>query len=212
MSSISSSIASILDIGRYISGIVKALDDISNYRSRSLERKLMREHLLCSQKILKNLDRMLYERMFIVRELEEYLQDIGKNTLNSESWHELGWNQELERLSRRIRQSSRSVEELCALTERVLPNSIFGLEMKKLMIATGRINSYFLENLRKFAFPTEDFVATLTAVHKAHTVLSKEFEMLMHRVDADAIAAAFVTVKMEDGVNVAHNTDANTET
>ena len=204
MESLSSAIASILDIGKYLSSIVKALEDISNYRTHSLERRQEREYLVLSAKILKNLDHMLYDRMFIVRELRDSLAYLDRKpalefTPDDESIDEQVnlFQQRLGSMAWRIGGSSSSVAELCALTEYVLPNSVFGMEMKKLMMATKVINTYFLENLDRFAFPTPEFISVLRSVHDAHSVLSHEFFNLMEKIDADAVNNAFARFKAQ---------------
>jgi hypothetical protein len=216
MESLSSAIASILDIGKYVSSIVKALEDIAHYRFHSLERKQEREYLILSAKILRNLDQMLYQRMFIVRELRSYLAYLDSRPVmelipDDDSIDEqvVRFQRQLDGMARGISASSSSVAELCALTEYVLPNSVFGMEMKKLMMATKVINTYFLENLDRFAFPTPEFISVLRSVHDAHSILSNEFCNLMEKIDADAINNAFVRFKAQGKVDSSSTSESN---
>lgn len=199
-------IADLLNFGKYIAGIAKAIEAISNARRTTLEASLQREYIFCAKKVLGNLGTMFFQRTYIVSSLNAYIRHIDK--VGETSALRLATNSDNQwRIARRdiggllhsVSDNSATIVEFCGLVREALPNSVLGMEMKKLMMATLEVNNYILCSYDLLVMPTDEFLETLKSIRDAHSELLSQFEHLMGSIDYDAIDKAYAQFKLNDG-------------
>jgi hypothetical protein len=201
MNKLAASLAELLDVGRYISSIAKALDDVGNYRTHAMQRGQAKQYFELSREVLRNLDHMIYERMFVERELRYYLQWHDQLLYQSIVPHSMRPDKvesvrtELEAqvatILDAVSSSIGSIAEFIEMTRDALPGSPFGLEMKRLMMATEEINSYLMHREQDFHNPTPEFIAQLRDLHYTYGELQGAFSHMLSGVDKYQMDRAF---------------------
>lgn len=198
-------ITDLLNFGKYIAGIAKAIEAISHARRTTLETSLQREYIFCAKKVLGNLGTMFFQRTYIVSSLNDYIRHIGKvGELGALRLATGGDNQrriarrDMGGLLRSVGDNSATIVEFCGLVRETLPNSVLGMEMKKLMMTTLEVNNYVLGSYDLLVMPTNEFLETLKSIRDAHAELLSKFEHLMKSIDRDAIDRAYAQFKLTD--------------